>query len=352
MDSISQAVLGAAVAEEGLGGRRLGKAAVGWGILLGTLPDLDVLLFPFLDPVQQLEWHRGASHSLLIVLLASPLFGWMLSKIHTARISFWRATLTVFAIFTTHVLIDVFTVYGTLVWWPFSEARVGTNNFFIIDPLFTLPLLAGVGVAFFAKSPKLRTVANLIGLVLAGIYTLWSFAALGMARSALEDAIRDNRIPAEALLVSPTPFNTILWRGLVRTEEELKVAYFSLLAPGPVEFETLVQRGEVPAGFQGTREWERLEWFSEGFFSVKSTPAGLEVHDWRFGEIRDLQLPVSMTNQPVAIFSWLLQAPGSEGWREMQRIRPAGSRAEVLGSVFRRALGEDEATNPVKNSGE
>ena len=74
MDSITQATLGAAVGEWLLG-RKLGNRALAWGALLGTLPDLDVLIAPFLDTAGNLWWHRGPSHSLLVMLLAS----WLLS---------------------------------------------------------------------------------------------------------------------------------------------------------------------------------------------------------------------------------------------------------------------------------
>ncbi|MDA0856951.1 MAG: metal-dependent hydrolase, partial [Proteobacteria bacterium] len=43
MDSVTQAVLGGAVSYAVLG-RRLGKRAALYGMALGTLPDLDVLI--------------------------------------------------------------------------------------------------------------------------------------------------------------------------------------------------------------------------------------------------------------------------------------------------------------------
>ena len=62
MDTVTQAVLGAAVGEATLG-RRVGGKAPLWGAMLGTLPDLDVL-YPFADPVTAFTWHRGPSHSI------------------------------------------------------------------------------------------------------------------------------------------------------------------------------------------------------------------------------------------------------------------------------------------------
>ena len=47
----------------------------------------------------------------------------------------------------THPLLDAFTVYGTQFWLPFSDYPVGIGSVFIIDPLFTTPLLAGLTAA-------------------------------------------------------------------------------------------------------------------------------------------------------------------------------------------------------------
>ena len=72
VDSITQAVLGSAMGALVLG-RKLGRPAVGWGLLFGTLPDLDAVLLPFFDTVWDLRIHRGFSHSLLVMVLVSLL---------------------------------------------------------------------------------------------------------------------------------------------------------------------------------------------------------------------------------------------------------------------------------------
>ena len=52
----------------------------------------------------------------------------------------------VFLVWSTHVLIDVFTGYGTQIYEPFSDRRVAWSNLFIIDFFFTLPMLVGLSV--------------------------------------------------------------------------------------------------------------------------------------------------------------------------------------------------------------
>ena len=68
MDSLTQAVLGAAVAEATIG-RKEGNKAILWGVIIGTIPDLDVIVARFFDPVRSLLVHRGFSHSILFILL-------------------------------------------------------------------------------------------------------------------------------------------------------------------------------------------------------------------------------------------------------------------------------------------
>ena len=54
MDSLTQATLGAAVGEAMLGKKIGGKAAL-IGAVIGTIPDLDVLLTPFFTPLENIS---------------------------------------------------------------------------------------------------------------------------------------------------------------------------------------------------------------------------------------------------------------------------------------------------------
>ena len=311
MDSITQAALGAAVAQAGMG-RRLGNKAIVWGVALGTLPDLDVVINPWLDHIQQLEWHRGWSHAFLVIAIASPFFGALIARLHKGGVTTLRAALTVFAIFFTHVLIDVFTIYGTMVFKPFSDFRAGWNNLFIIDPLFTAPLLLGVAIAWFAKShSRLRVWANTAGVVLASLYAAWSLGAKSVAESRMRENLTSAGIEARRVISTPTPFNTLLWRGVAEREKDFVITYHSLLKPNEQpSFDFIPKNHEALAPIAGSRPARSLEWFSDGFFSVRKTDRGWVVSDWRFGELRPADGPLSETNPPVPIFSWLLESDG------------------------------------------
>ena len=141
MDSITQAALGAAIggAVAPAGQRR--KALL-VGAALGTLPDLDVLI-DYGDAVANFTYHRGFSHSLL-VLPPFALLLWLALRRWWAPVreapARWLAIIGLALI--THPLLDAHTAYGTQLFWPLTLPPTMWATLFIIDPLFTLPLLA------------------------------------------------------------------------------------------------------------------------------------------------------------------------------------------------------------------
>src|SRR5690606_8928769 len=78
LDSITQAALGAGIAGAMLG-RRLGRKALIAGAVLGTLPDLDILI-GYGDPLSQMINHRGFSHSVFVLTALSALLTWLVHR--------------------------------------------------------------------------------------------------------------------------------------------------------------------------------------------------------------------------------------------------------------------------------
>lgn len=63
MDSITHAAVGAAIGEAYLG-KKAGYRAAVWGCVIATTPDLDIIVNPFVDSVNELYSHRNITHSL------------------------------------------------------------------------------------------------------------------------------------------------------------------------------------------------------------------------------------------------------------------------------------------------
>ena len=118
MDSLTQLALGAAVGEA-TAGRQVGRRALLWGAIAGTIPDLDVFI-PLGDAVSDFTYHRSFSHSLFVLAALTPFIVWLILKIHPGTAAYRkRWYLLVYSVFATHVLLDSCTVYGTQIFWPF-----------------------------------------------------------------------------------------------------------------------------------------------------------------------------------------------------------------------------------------
>jgi inner membrane protein len=153
---------------------------------------------------------------------------------------------------------------------------------FIIDPLYTLPLLVGV-VAALRHPQGLRW--NQAGLVLSTAYLGWSLLAQQHVRGVLEEALRAQGLPASQVLVTPAPFSTVLWRAVAMGPEHYHEAYYSLLDGGaPVQWTQHPRGSALRAAHTAHPHVQRLERFSHGFMRVQASPEGrLQITDLRMG---------------------------------------------------------------------
>lgn len=114
-----------------------------WAATLGAVfPDADVLFEVFgNNDLAVIEQHRGFSHSLLCLpLFAVALAGltrWAARRHGSLCPSFGRLTLIYAAGLALHVLLDLLTSFGTMIWSPLANTRVAWDVTFIIDFVFT-----------------------------------------------------------------------------------------------------------------------------------------------------------------------------------------------------------------------
>lgn len=346
MDSLTQATLGAAVGEALLG-RKLGNRALGWGALLGTLPDLDVVFSGFFDTAGNLVLHRGASHSLLLMVLASVFLApWLERMWKREKVSRVRAGWFVFLVWSTHVLIDCFTVYGTSVWWPFSETRVALSNLFIIDPLFTLPMLVTLVWLAFLRGKKEQAKRFRLcwwGLGLSTFYVGLSFLAKWGVGRGFEADLARRGVVAERRIDAPTPMNVLLWRSVVDRGDSFWVGYRTVFEgrETPVRWTVYPKGREVFLTVSNEREVKVVDWFSGGWWIARKEKRGVWLADLRFGETRVWEAKPGAVDSRF-MFSWLF-TPGAEGDRLRRMPREAREPVEILKRMGRRIVGNREA---------
>jgi inner membrane protein len=303
MDSVTQFALGAAVGEAVLG-RKAGNKAVLWGGIAATLPDLDVFI-SLGDAVKDFTYHRSASHSLFVLALLTPVMVWLINKIHPAsRECKGRWMLMIYLVFTTHVLLDSFTAYGTQIFWPVSTTPVSWSTIFIIDPLYTLPLLIGVIAALVMTRETGRGhLLNRFGLIASSMYLAWTVFAKFIVEQHFVDELQAQEISYQKVFTVPAPFNSLLWRAVVIDETGYYEAYYSIFdRDGQIRFRHYLSNNELLSGIEDYWPVQRLQWFSKGFYSVSLRQTDIVISDLRMGVEPDyaFQFKVGELSNPHA----------------------------------------------------
>ncbi len=335
---MTQAVLGAAVGELVLG-KKLGWRGAAWGAFFGTLPDLDVIALPFLDPAAGIRWHRGISHSILIMVAAAVALARPLARCHVAQgVKGREMGGMVFWAWSTHVLIDCLTTYGTQIFEPFSSERVAANLVFIVDPLVTLPLLVGLVLALRTESRQFAKRRKMMSLGI-GVSCVYLGSALMMKFRAEDEISADFKLAHQQgvlIAVAPTSFNTILWRGLIETETGYFLTYWSPFDSGESTYEFIPKKRDLARAFEGEDALEALKWFSRGHWVAREGKDGrLVIIDMRFTEIRT---PKSGMLQPI--FQWHLDRD-ENGEVRAPMERPTGlDYPGAFGLLWRRIWGD------------
>ena len=285
MDSFTQIALGIAIAEV-CAGKKLKNKTVLYGAVLGTIPDLDVVVGLLLNPVDAILLHRGISHSLFLFLFLSPILGWIISKIEKDKINFVQATNMAFWCLFTHVLLDLFTSWGTQILWPL-DYRFALKTIFVIDPLYTIPLVISLIMVWKTKDIILRKKYIIRGLLISSSYLLLSCFIKVYALNQFEKALTKQRIHYSEIIVKPTAFNLILWNANVATFDNYLLGNYSIFDTQPISFAAYRKNKILESQLNGNSDFEKLKKASEGWYIISQKNQSFYFNDLRFGLLND-----------------------------------------------------------------
>ena len=308
MDSVSQIALGAAVGVATMGRRTAVWRAALWGGVAGTLPDLDVLI-DHGDAVRNMVLHRAETHAPFWLSLLSLPFALAVARLHGEWAHWRRWWLAIWLALITHPLLDVMTVYGTQLALPFSDYPYAVGSVFIIDPLYTLPLLIGAGWALAASEKGERSGlvsrrgmrANTLGLVLSTAYLAWGVLAQQHVTRVATATLAAQGIAAEHVLVTPGAFNSLLWRVVVVSGDSYLEGFHSLLdrpsvatpetkagakpdTTPTISFERFPRGNALAAELAQDEAVRRIRNFSKGFYALRVDGARVRITDLRMGQ--------------------------------------------------------------------
>ncbi|WP_298825806.1 metal-dependent hydrolase [uncultured Piscinibacter sp.] len=330
MDSLSQIALGAAVGVATMGRRTAVWKAALWGAVAGTLPDLDVLI-DHGDPIRNMVLHRAETHAPFWLTLCSLPFAAAIARLHGEWPHWRRWWLAMWLALVTHPMLDAMTVYGTQLGLPFTDHPFAVGSVFIIDPLYTLPLLVGTGWALAARGGGRAIAVNAAGLLLSTAYLGWGVLAQQQVERVARASLAAQGIDAERVLVSPTVFNSVLWRVVAMADDSYVEGFRSLLDETPTMHFDRFPRGQMLAAeleaLDGVR---RIAAFSKGFYKLQQEGDRVLLTDLRMGQ------------EPNYIFTFVIarreSPPVPLAVPEQVGSRPDLARG--LPWLWRRSLGE------------
>ncbi|MEY3611166.1 MAG: hypothetical protein RJB14_888 [Pseudomonadota bacterium] len=287
MDSVTQVLLGASMGVAVMGRRTaLWKSAL-WGGVAGLLPDLDVLL-DHGDPILNMIRHRAESHALLLLTLFAFPMAWVVSRIHRQPQLYGRWWWALMLALVTHPLLDLMTIYGTQVFQPFTDEAYGLGSMFIIDPVYSLPLLAGVVAALRVKTVGRALAINGWALAFSTAYLAWSALAQWGVTQHARESLQAQGLPSQQLLVTPAPLSTLVWRVVALDGERFHEGFYALMDGGrAIRFVAHERGGALAAQNADHPQLQRLARFTDGFFKVQRNNDKLVVTDLRMGQEPD-----------------------------------------------------------------
>src|SRR6266581_3760616 len=209
MDTITHGIAGALIGKAVFRGEDMFAShpmnrgrIVTWSLMLGAIfPDFDVVRDIFShDKLLVITWHRSVTHSLVML----PLWALLLAGITRAFASRrkWEAPsfLALAGIYAvailSHILLDLVTSFGTMIWSPLEWSRPAWDLIFIVDFTLTAILLVPQLLAWvYAHPEKVQRRA-------VGMWLVFLPAPLVIARIAeMAGAPISNRVVLSAMVI-------------------------------------------------------------------------------------------------------------------------------------------------------
>jgi len=227
-----------------------------------------------------LSIHRGFSHSIVFSIIGAFLIAYVLQRIKwTKLVSYQRLWIFAWLALFTHMLLDTFTAYGTQLFLPFSDWRVGFDSINVVDPVYTVPLLTGLICSLFIfKNKPSRAVYNHIGIVISTLYLLGTLGVKNHVEEHFKTELAEQNINYHSLLTMPVGIANINWYGVAKTSEGLYMQKYSVLNNDQVPFEYFPSNDYLLEGVNPELV-DRMKWFAKGFYTVEKNDDQLRFYN-------------------------------------------------------------------------
>ncbi len=289
MDPCTQGLLGASLSCSFSKKNQI-KTASFCGFVGGLAPDLDIFIKSNEDPLLFIEFHRHFTHSLVFIpvlglLVAAIIFILSFKKKISFYFYFLYSTLGV----STHGILDSFTSYGTMLYWPFYNDRVAWNLISIVDPIYTFILFFFFAFCFLRKSKKFCH----FGLFFSCIYLVICLIKYKQVERIIEDYSVSIGHSIERILLNPTLGNNILWRTVYKYKNHyyinaVYVPYFGISRIKKGEKIEFINEEKIFPDLQSNsiqrNDIRRFSFFSQSFIYLHPEYPNI-IGDLRYGTL-------------------------------------------------------------------
>ncbi len=231
------------------------------------------------------------------------------------------------AIFT-HPLLDSFTTYGTVLFWPFSNMRISLSTISIVDPLYTIPFAIFLLItALYHRDHKHRSVFNWIGISLSTSYLIFTIFHKQHINSIFEKSLQSENIPYKEYITVPTIFNNLLWYAIAKQDTSYVYSYYSVLDKEKkfISIKTIPANHQHFTSFRNQTATNLLPWFSDGYYNlIRLNDTLIQYNDLRFGSMSG-----TMEKKDDYIFKFYLADKKGTLEMEKERTRPQNSREDI-----------------------
>lgn len=196
------------------------------GCAAAAFPDVDFAL-RLIGTLTYLNWHQGPTHSLILLPLWAWLLAWLASRLARKRYAwqlFYRPACLGLAI---HIAGDLITSYGLMLFAPFSTERFSLPLVFVIDPWFSLIIIAGLVASWHYPQQRIPAIGALIVLC---SYTIFLAILRQQAITAANQYIHTHTMPQAHISVLPQPLSPFHWKIIIRHDDDYHLAHVNLLS--------------------------------------------------------------------------------------------------------------------------
>lgn len=286
MDSLTHIALGAVIGDA-LVSKQIGKRSLLIGALAQSIPDVDFVAGLWLDTDNNLLAHRGLTHSILFIVLASLICAFVAGRwFRNSGISPGKWFLVILLETSVHLFLDTMNVYGVGLFEPFFDHRYSFNVLYVADPFFSVaPGIAVLMLLLLRVHDHRRRFWHKMGWSVSALYLPVAVAVKVYLLGVIGNELSAKGSSPSRYFATPTPLNILLWYVVVEQEDGYLIGYRSVFDRSPTGFQFKQSDKDLLAPIADREDVQNLVRFSNDYYVIGATGDKLIFSDIRFGQV-------------------------------------------------------------------